>query len=79
MDTVKILLDDIERILKRDGLTPADLAKDMGRSYNQLYDWIVLRKFSPRAKPLLELQAWRDRYAMVTHPAAQAKKKVNAA
>lgn len=62
MDAVKQMFDDIERILKRDGKTVADLAKDLGRSYNQVYDWVVLRKFNPRARPLIDLQAWRDHW-----------------
>jgi transposase-like protein len=67
MDTVKKLFDDIERILKRDGKTVADLAKDLGRNYNQVYDWVVLRKFNPRAGPLMELQGWRNRW--IANPA----------
>jgi len=65
MDAVKEILDDIERILKRDGKTVADLAKDLDRNYNQVYDWIVVRKFNPRAEPLMALMAWRDKWAGV--------------
>ena len=59
MDEMNKLLDDIEAILKRDGKTLGDLARELDRSYNQVYDWVRLRKFSPRAGPLLQLQAWR--------------------
>jgi len=61
MDEIKKLFDDIEACLKRDGKTLGDLARELGRSYNQVYDWVRLRKFNPRAEPLLQLQAWRDK------------------
>ena len=61
MDQINQLFDDIEAILKRDGKTLGDLARELDRSYNQVYDWVRLRKFNPRAEPLLELQAWRDK------------------
>ncbi len=62
MKVIDKLFDDIEAFLKRDGKTISDLAKEMGRSYNQVYDWVRLRKFNPRAGPLMELQAWRDNH-----------------
>jgi ElaB/YqjD/DUF883 family membrane-anchored ribosome-binding protein len=60
MDEIKKLFDDIEAILKRDGKTLGDLARELDRSYNQVYDWVRLRKFNPRAGPLFQLQAWRN-------------------
>jgi hypothetical protein len=62
-DAVTKLLDDIERILKRDGKTIADLAKDIKRSYHQTYLWVRARRFNPRAEPLISLQLWRDKHA----------------
>jgi transposase-like protein len=62
MNEIAILFDDIERILSRDGKTIADLAKDLGRNYNQVYDWVKLRKFNPRAGALIQLQNWRDKH-----------------
>ncbi len=56
------LFDEIEAQLKRDGKTIGDLARELGRSYNQVYDWVRLRKFNPRAGPLFELMAWRDNH-----------------
>lgn len=69
MDAVKQMFDDIERILGRDGLTAADVARDLGRNYNQVYEWVVVRKFNPRADALFQLQAWRDKYDKKRHPA----------
>ena len=60
MNYMERLFDDIERILKRDGKTIGDLAREIGRSYNQTYDWVRMRKSTPRAEPLLRLQGWRD-------------------
>ena len=48
-DAVTKLLDEIERILKRDGSTVADLARDIGRSYHQTFMWVRSRRFNPRA------------------------------
>jgi hypothetical protein len=73
-DSVSTLLDDIERILQRDGRTIADLAKDIkltdprtGKertcSYHQMYLWVRARRFNPRAEPLIKLQQWRDKHA----------------
>lgn len=66
MDEVNNLFSDIEALLKRDGKTLGDLARELGRSYNQIYDWVRLRKFNPRAEPLLQLQAWRDKNIKAT-------------
>jgi len=59
---VKKLLDEIERILRRNGWTIADLARDLGRSYHQTYQWVVVRRFNPQAQGLLALQAWRSKH-----------------
>jgi hypothetical protein len=59
-DQVKTLLDDIERILKRQGKTIADLARDLGKNYNQVYHWIRLRRFDPGGQAILRLKQWRD-------------------
>jgi hypothetical protein len=56
------LLNEILAILKRDGKTVADLASDMDRNYNQVYDWVVRRQFNPQASGLLLLQGWRDKH-----------------
>jgi transposase-like protein len=56
------LLDEILAILKRDGKTIADLAKDLDRNYHQVYDWIRRRQFNPQADGLLSLMAWRDKH-----------------
>jgi len=60
-DAVNELLDDILDILKRRKASIAFLARELGRSYNQVYDWVKLRKVEPRAEVILELQAWRDK------------------
>jgi transposase-like protein len=60
MDYMDRLFDDIERILKRDGKTIGDLARELGKSYNQVYDWVRMRKFNPRAAVVIQLQGWRD-------------------
>lgn len=57
---VKKLLDDIERILKRNSQTVADLARDIGRDYHQVYYWIKVRRFNPQADGLLALMKWRE-------------------
>jgi hypothetical protein len=65
-DIMDRLFDDIQRILDRDGKNYADLAReltsmsDRSFSYNQVYDWVRMRKFNPRAKVVLLLQGWRD-------------------
>jgi transcriptional regulator with XRE-family HTH domain len=56
------LFDEIQRILKRDGKTIADLARDIGFSYHQTYQWVEQRRFNPQAKGLLALQGWRDKH-----------------
>lgn len=60
--TVTKLLDEIMAILDRDGRTVADLAKDLGRDYNHVYDWMVRRKFNPSSDALMELMNWRDKH-----------------
>jgi hypothetical protein len=60
MSRVTEMFDDIEHYLKRDGKTIGDLARDLGYEYQQVYDWVRLRRFNPRAEALLQLQAWRD-------------------
>lgn len=62
MNTINELFEDIEAQLKRDGKTLGDLARELGRSYNQIYDWVRLRKFNPRAEALIQLQQWRDKH-----------------
>jgi len=65
-DVIERLLDDIQRILDRDGKNAADLARELTAmgdreyGYNQVYDWLKMRKFNPRAKVVLLLQGWRD-------------------
>lgn len=65
-DVMDRLFDDIERILARDGKNISDLARELSSmsdrsfSYNQVYDWVKMRKFNPRAKVVLLLQGWRD-------------------
>lgn len=70
-------LDAVQAILKRDGKTEADLARELvskdfpkGRSYNQVYDWLVIRKFIPRMEVFMELAAW---YRQNIRKAAKAK------
>ena len=58
---VTSLLNEIQAILKRDNKTVADLANDIDRNYNQVYDWVVRRQFNPQAAGLLLLQEWRDK------------------
>ena len=73
-DIMDRLFDDIQRILKRDGKNVGDLARELSAmsdrsySYNQVYDWVVMRKFNPRAKVVLLMQGWRD--ANLTQPEA---------
>lgn len=55
------LLDDILRILKKQKRTIADLARDLDKNYNQVYHWMVVRRFKPRGEVILKLKAWRDR------------------
>ena len=57
---VKELLNDIERILEKQKLTVADLARDIDRNYHQVYQWLKVRRFNPQAEGLLLLQRWRD-------------------
>jgi hypothetical protein len=54
------LLNEIERILRNRGLTVADLARDIGKDYHQVYYWIKVRRFNPQADGLLALMKWRD-------------------
>lgn len=54
------LLNDIERILKRNKQSVADLARDIGRDYHQVYYWIKVRQFNPQADGLLALMKWRE-------------------
>ena len=59
--TVKKLLDDILRVLKRQKRTIADLARDLDRDYHQVYDWFVRRQFNPQADALMELMNWFEK------------------
>lgn len=68
--TVTKLLDEIVMILARDGKTIADLAKDIGKDYHQVYDWIKRRKFNPQADALMELMAWRNKWISVRDKSA---------
>jgi len=54
------LLDDIIRILKKQKRTTADLARELGRDYNQVYQWLHVRRFDPSAEVTLQLKQWRD-------------------
>lgn len=56
------LLDDILRILKKQKRTIADLARDLGRDYNQVYHWLVVRRFNPSGTAVMELKSWRDKW-----------------
>jgi len=56
------LLDDIMRILKKQKRSIADLARDLDRNYNQVYHWVVVRRFNPSGTAILELKQWRDRW-----------------
>jgi hypothetical protein len=60
--TVTKLLNDIQRILKRNKQTVADLARDLGRDYHQVYYWVEVRRFNPQADGLLALMKWRDEH-----------------
>lgn len=77
-DVMDRLFDDIQRILDRDGKNYSDLAKeltamsDRSFSYNQVYDWVKMRKFHPRAKVVLLLQGWRDSNLMPSAKASTA-------
>lgn len=73
MEEINKLFNEIEAILKRDGQTLGDLARELDRDYNQVYDWVRLRKFNPRAEPLLQLQAWRAKYINKRHKRVSAK------
>jgi 16S rRNA C1402 (ribose-2'-O) methylase RsmI len=64
------LLDDILRILKRDGKGVIDLARELGlgssshpgdSGYNQLYNWLVVRLYKPKGEIVLRLAEWRDK------------------
>jgi hypothetical protein len=63
-DIIERLLDNVQRTLDHDGKNSADLARELTAmgdreyKYNQVYDWLVMRKFNPRAKVVLLLQAW---------------------
>lgn len=57
---VEGLLNDIERILKVQQQTVADLARDIDKNYHQVYQWLKVRRFNPQAEGLLILQRWRD-------------------
>jgi hypothetical protein len=63
--TVKKLLDDIQRVLKREKRTIADLSRDLDRDYHQVYDWFVRRQFNPQADALMELMAWYDKHKII--------------
>jgi hypothetical protein len=54
------LLDEIERILKNQKRTVADLARDLDKNYNQVYHWIKVRRFNPSAEATMKLKLWRD-------------------
>ena len=62
-DAITKLLDDIDKILKRDGKTCADIARDIGKDYHRVYLWVKTRKFKPRADGIILLQQWRDKHA----------------
>lgn len=55
---ITALLDEIERVLKRDKRSVADLAKDIGRNYYHVYDWVCRRRFNPGPQGLKLLQEW---------------------
>jgi hypothetical protein len=66
--TVTKLLDSIQKVLKRDGKTLADLARELvsdefpnGRDYHQVYDWFVRRQFNPQAEALMQLMGWYEK------------------
>jgi len=59
-DTVAWLLDEIETILKRDRKTIADLAREIGYNYHQVYAWIRVRRHSPASRGLMRLMRWLD-------------------
>ena len=56
--TVTALLDEIQRVLKRDNRSVADLAKDLGRDYHHVYDWVCRRRFDPGPVGLKLLTEW---------------------
>jgi hypothetical protein len=62
------LLDDIQRILKKQKRTIADLARDLGRDYNQVYQWLEVRRFDPSAEATLSLMEWRDAWRYYIPP-----------
>jgi hypothetical protein len=57
---ITMLLDQIEDMLAMRGATIADLAREIGRNYHQVYKWVHLREFNPSATGLMLLQDWRD-------------------
>lgn len=69
--TVTRLLDDILKVLERDGKTIADLARELpkvevdgklkNRDYHQVYDWFVRRQFNPQAEALMGLMGWYEK------------------
>jgi hypothetical protein len=56
------LLDDIQRILHRDGKTIGDLARDLKRSYHQVWDWVSLRRNAPRSEVVMQLIDWKNKH-----------------
>lgn len=42
--------------------TIADLAKDIGRDYHQVYGWLRVRRFNPGATGLMLLMQWRNKW-----------------
>ena len=69
-DPITKLMDDIEKILKRDHKSIADLARELNLSYHQVYDWVKRRHFAPRADRVIQLQQWRDLNRFEIQPAA---------
>jgi hypothetical protein len=65
--TVTKLLDNIQAVLKRQGRTLADLARELpgpkggNRDYHQVYDWFVRRQFNPQGDAIMELMAWYEK------------------
>ena len=61
-DAVTLLMDKIEKTLKRNKKTVADLAREIGRDYHQVYFWVKVRRFKPRGDATLMLKQWLDRH-----------------
>ena len=68
-DDVTNLLDDVQRILDRDGISVAELARDLGYSkkandsgYLQVYNWLVVRRYNPKWEAGKRFEQWRDQH-----------------